>query len=67
MDTISVTAAQRYRQRGGVKQHLSGPLWFDQGASSVSSKSDSRKAASAMIAEIPFDLARHIARVFKPS
>lgn len=30
------------------------------------SKSDSRKAASAMIAEIPFDLAQHIARVFKP-
>jgi len=27
---------------------------------------DSRKAASAMIAEIPFDLASHIARVFKP-
>jgi hypothetical protein len=30
------------------------------------SKSDSRKAASAMIAEIPFPLAEHIARVFKP-
>jgi hypothetical protein len=30
------------------------------------SKSDSRKAASARIAEIPFELAAHIARVFKP-
>jgi hypothetical protein len=31
-----------------------------------SSKSTSRKAASAMIAEIPFDLAQWIARCFKP-
>ena len=31
-----------------------------------SSKSDSRKAASAQIAKIPFPLAQHIARVFKP-
>jgi hypothetical protein len=30
------------------------------------SKSDSRKAASAQIAKIPFPLAQHIARVFKP-
>jgi len=35
-------------------------------ASNCNSRSDSRKAASAMIAEIPFDLASHIARVFKP-
>lgn len=54
-------------KQGGVKQAgLSGPAWFDQGAASASSKSDSRKAASAMIAEIPFPLAQHIARVFKP-
>lgn len=32
-----------------------------------SSKSPLRKAASAAIAEIPFDLARHIARVYKPA
>lgn len=31
-----------------------------------SSKSNSRKAASAQIAKIPFALARHIARAFKP-
>jgi hypothetical protein len=30
------------------------------------SKSSSRKAASAMIAKIPFALAQHIARTFKP-
>lgn len=30
------------------------------------SRSDSRKAASAQIAKIPFPLAQHIASVFKP-
>lgn len=30
-------------------------------------KSSARKAASAMIAKIPFDLAQHIARVYRPS
>ena len=55
-------------KQGGVKPAgLSGPAWFDQGAAHASSKSDSRKAASAMIAEIPFDLARYVARAFKPS
>ena len=53
------------RESDAVKQHLSGPEWFDQGAASVSSKSDSRKAASAMIAEIPFELASYVARAFK--
>jgi C-5 cytosine-specific DNA methylase len=33
----------------------------------VSSKSPARKAASAQIAKIPFPLAQHIARVFKPA
>lgn len=56
------------RESDAVKQAgLSGPAWFDHGAASVSSKSDSRKAASALIAEIPWELASHIARVFKPS
>jgi hypothetical protein len=50
----------------GIKQKgLSGPAWFDKGAASLSSRSDSRRAASAQIAKIPPDLARHIARVFK--
>lgn len=37
------------------------------GNGAMSSKSDSRKAASAQIAKIPFPLARHIARCFKPT
>lgn len=55
------------RESDGVKQHLSGPAWFDEGAAKFSSASSSRKAASAMIAKIPEPLARHFARVFKPA
>lgn len=63
---FNVTAVQRYRE--GVKQAgLSGEAWFNEGAASVSSRSNSRKAASAMIAEIPFELAAYVARVFKPA
>jgi hypothetical protein len=63
---FNVTAAQRYRN--AVEQAgLSGPAWFNEGAAAVSSRSDSRKAASAMIAEIPFELASYIARAFKPA
>lgn len=40
--------------------------YFDNGIAKLSSRSDSRKAASAMIAEIPFDLSQWIARCFKP-
>lgn len=49
----------------GIKQHGSGPQWFDVGICKHSSRSYSRKAASALIAKIPFALAQHIARVFK--
>jgi hypothetical protein len=52
---------------GGTKQHGSGAEWFDNGICKSSSRSDSRKAASALIAEIPFDLAQWIAKCFKPS
>lgn len=56
----------------GVKQSgISGPRtngkgdkWFQDGAARHGSKSDSRKAASAQIAKIPFPLSQHIARVF---
>lgn len=52
---------------GGVKQAgLSGPAWFDQGMAHMSSGSTTRKAASALIAKIPFELSSHIARCFKP-
>lgn len=49
-----------------VKQHGSGPIWFDTGIASLSSNSSNRKAASAQIAKIPLPLARHIARCFAP-
>lgn len=69
---FNVTAAQRYRE--GMKQAgISGPRengkgdkWFQDGAAMHGSKSNSRKAASAMIAKIPYPLAQHIARTFKP-
>jgi hypothetical protein len=52
----------------GLKQAgLSGPAWFDSGAAHLSSHSPARKAASAIIAKIPFELAAHIARIFKPA
>lgn len=54
------------RESDAVKQHGSGPIWFDTGIAALSSRSTSRKAASAQIAKIPFPLASHIARVFKP-
>ena len=63
---FNVTAAQRYRGENGTKQEGSGPEWFDNGIAKHSSRSDSRKAASAQIAKIPFPLASYIARVFKP-
>ena len=82
----------RQRESDAIKQHGSGPAWFDdalnerrkeatavknggdwfssgEGMSkqrACNSRSDSRKAASAMIAKIPFELSSYIARVFKP-
>lgn len=52
----------------GVKE---GGDWWNKecrktGMARFGSKSNARKAASAMIAKIPFPLAQHIARVFKP-
>jgi hypothetical protein len=49
-----------------VKQHGSGPAWFDNGIASLPSSSRRRKDASAEIAKIPFPLAQHIAACFKP-
>lgn len=57
----------RYPGQGVKQAGLSGPAWFDIGAAARGSQTSARKAASAMIAEIPFDLAQWIARVFKPS
>ena len=50
----------------GTKHEGSGETWFDTGFTKLSSRSAARKAASAQIAKIPFPLAQHIARVFKP-
>jgi len=56
-----------HEREDGIKQPgLSGPAWFDHGAAQHSSRSRSRKEAQALIAKIPFDLAAHIARCFKP-
>lgn len=50
----------------GRKQEGSGRIWFDRGIASLPSHSP-RRAASALIAKIPFPLAQHIARTFKPA
>lgn len=59
-----------------MKFSQSGDAWFDgkprdkmlgdKGPAAYGSKSDSRKAASALIAKIPFALASHIARCYYP-
>lgn len=50
----------------GPRNNGKGDKWFQDGAATFGSKSNSRKAASAQIAKIPFPLAQHIARCFKP-
>lgn len=54
------------RDSEGIKQYGSGPEWWRTGNGAMPSKSPRRKAASAMIALIPYPLAQHLARVFKP-
>jgi hypothetical protein len=51
-------------ESAGVKHAASGAAWYDTGPASRGG--NPRKAASAQIAKIPFALAQHIARVFKP-
>lgn len=51
----------------GVKVALSARAWFPEGLGKVSSASDSRKAASAQIAMIPYPLARWIGQTYYPS
>lgn len=51
---------------GGQRTNGKGDSWFQDGAASHGSKSSARKAASAMIAKIPFALSSHIARAWKP-
>ena len=61
-----VESTARFREEQGTKQEGSGAAWFDSGICKHSSRSDSRNAASAQIAKIPFPLAGYIARQFKP-
>lgn len=51
---------------GGKRSNGKGDAWFQDGAARHGSKSNSRKAASAMIAKIPLPLCRHIAAVYRP-
>jgi len=51
---------------GGPRANGKGCAWFPDGAAKHGSKSNARKAASAMIAKIPLALSQHIARVYKP-
>lgn len=50
----------------GRKGAGAGAEWFDQNTSSLPSASPRRKAASALIAKIPFQLASWIAKVYYP-
>jgi hypothetical protein len=50
----------------GTKVGGSGAAWFDAGPAALSSRSSARKAASAMIAKIPGELSRYIARYYRP-
>jgi len=60
--------ASKYSLRSdAIKQNGSGAAWFDNGFTKYPSRSIRRKAASAMIAKIPFALAQHIAQVHLPS
>jgi hypothetical protein len=63
-----ITRMQRATENNGVKQ---GGDWFGPGTDCsaprwCSSRSAARKHASALIAKIPFPLARHIARCYRP-
>ena len=59
---LTSLAARNERKQSGIP----GRAWFDHGAAHFSSNSRERKAASAHMAKIPFALAEHIARVYKP-
>ena len=50
----------------GARDNGKGDRWFQDGAARSGSKSPARKAASALIAKIPFPLSRHIAATYLP-
>ena len=60
-------AVKCYPGNNGTKfEGASGAAWFDLGPAAHGSQTSARKAASAMIAEIPFELASYVARTFDP-
>ena len=63
--TASVKANSIDNAADGCKQRGSGAAWWRGEVGSHGSKSSARKAASAHIAKIPFELARHIARSWR--
>jgi len=50
---------------GGPRKNGKGDAWFQDGAAQHGSKSSARKAASAKIAKIPFELARYVASFYR--
>ena len=65
--TAAVNARSGTKQGGDWFSGYGGGFGWDHSQMRIhSSKSPARKAASAMIAKIPFELASHIARVLKP-
>ena len=67
--TKHLTNPQEHIKQPGIcgpRNNGKGDAWFQDGADRHGSKSNARKAASAMIAKIPFPLAQHIARVWRP-
>lgn len=64
---VNPARGHRLKTGDGIKHHASGAAWFDNSHARFSSNSIARKAASAQIAKIPFALASHIARVYRPS
>jgi hypothetical protein len=62
----NTTSGHGRNQDGRKGKGSGGAAWFDANLCVHGSRSSARKAASAMIAKIPFDLARHIAAYWKP-
>jgi hypothetical protein len=60
------SAAVKMATAGDGIEYGGGFGWDGSAMRTGNSKSSARKAASAQIAKIPLDLARHIARAFKP-
>ncbi len=67
--SFATAEAMGIKQSGisGPRDNGKGDRWFQDGAAKGGSKSMARKMASAKMAKIPFPLASHIARVYKPT